>query len=202
MKLYYSPGTCSMASHIVLREIGKPFDLEKVDTGTKRTESGADFFKVNAKGVVPALEIGEGETLTEGAAILQFIADSSGASELAPKSGTIARARVHEMLNFTASELHKAFGPLFSSESSDEAKEAARKNVGRKFDWLESRLADGRTHLTSNNFTVADAYAFVVSNWANLKGIPLANWPLLKSFVERVAARPAAQAAMKAEGLI
>ena len=202
MKLYYSPGACSMASHIILREIGKPFELEKVDGATKKTEHGADFRAINSKGAVPVLEISKGEVLTEGAAILQFIADSNGAEELAPKTGTLERARVQEMLNFTASELHKAFGPLFNDKSTEVEKSSALKAVASKFDWLESRLSDGRQFLTGKTFTVADSYAFVVSNWANFKGISLAPWPKLKSFVDRVAARPSVRAAMQAEGLI
>lgn len=201
MKLYYSPGACSMATHIVLREIGKPFAIERVDGATKTTETGADFWAINPKGKVPVLQA-EGETLTEGPAILQYVADASGAETLAPRPGTLSRARVTEVLNYTGTELHTAFGPLFNPESDDAAKDAARANVARKFDWLETRLADGRAFLTGANFTVADAYAFVVANWANFTGIPLASWPRLQAFVERVAARPAAQGAMKAEGLI
>ncbi len=202
MKLYYKPGACSLASHIILKEIGKPFDIEKVDTATKTTEMGADFHAINQKGAVPVLETGDGERLTEGAAILQFIADSNGAEALAPKPGTMARARVQEVLNFTASELHKAFGPLFSAKSDDATKDAARADVARSFDWLEARLADGRVHLTGKAFTVADAYAFVVANWANFTGISLSPWPKLKAFLDRVSARKSVQAAMKAEGLI
>ena len=202
MKLYYSPGACSMASHVILREIGKPFELERVDTKTKLTEHGADFFAVNSKGAVPALEIGDGEVLTEGAAILQYLADSNGAAELAPPAGTLARARVQEMLNFVASELHKSFSPLFIPGKSEDEQRAARETIARKFDWLESRLSDGRSFLTGASFTVADAYAFVISNWAGVKNIALDDWPRLKAFVERVASRPSVQATMKAEGLI
>lgn len=201
MKLFYSPGACSMASHIVLREIGQPFEIERVDTKTKKTETGADYKAVNAKGQVPALQV-EGEVLTEGPAILQFVADKEGATELAPKPGTMARARVNEMLNYIGTELHTAFKPLFNPASDDAAKDKARANVGSKLDWLESKLADGRAYLTGQHFTVADAYGFVVANWSNFTGIDLARWPKVKEFVGRVASRPAAQAAMKAEGLI
>lgn len=201
MKLYYSPGACSMASHIVLQEIGQPFEIERVDGATKTTEKGTDFWAVNPKGKVPVLET-EGERLTEGPAILQYVADRAGHEGLAPKPGTMARARVSEVLNFTGTELHTAFHPLFNPASDEAGKAAARVNVGKKFDWLETRLADGRAFLTGPTFTVADAYAFVVSNWANFNQIDLAGWPKLKSFVERVAARPATQAAMKAEGLM
>lgn len=202
MKLYYSPGACSLASHVILHEIGKPFEIEKVDGRTKVTEHGTDFRTINVKGAVPALDIGGGEVLTEGAAILQYIADSNGATELAPPTGTLARARVQEMLNFVASELHKAFGPLFMPGSTDEGRENAKQTIGKKFDWLESRLADGRAFLTGGTFTVADAYAFVISNWANMMQIPLDAWPKLKAYVERIGQRPAVQAAMRAEGLI
>src|SRR5690606_22121991 len=185
MKLYYSPGACSMASHIVLHEIGKPFEIERVDGTAKRTETGRDFWAINPKGKVPVLDLGE-QTLTEGPAILQFIADSNGAEVLAPRAGTVARARVSELLNYVGTELHVAFSPLFNPASDDAAKEAARTTVGKRFDWLESRLADGRSYLTGANFTVADAYAFVVSNWANFTGISLDGCPKLKAFVARV----------------
>jgi glutathione S-transferase len=202
MKLFYSPGACSMASHVILHEIGKPFEIEKVDGKTKTTETGTDFWTVNAKGAVPALQLADGEVLTEGAAILQYIADSNGAAELAPPTGTLARARVQEILNFVASELHKGFSPLFYPNKTEEERDAAKAAIGKKFDWLESRLADGRAYLTGSAFTVADAYAFVVTNWSNAMSISLDRWPKLKAFVERVSARPSVQAAMKAEGLI
>jgi len=202
MKLYYSPGACSLASHIVLREIGKPFALDRIDKASKKTEAGEDFLSINPKGAVPVLETAEGEVLTEGAAILQFLADANGKEVLAPRAGTMARARVQEMLNFVASELHIAFGPLFSKTSTTAEKDAAKSKIAEKFSWLERSLADGRSHLTGKDFTVADAYAFVVANWANFTGIALDKWPRLKAFMERVAARATVQAAMKAEGLI
>lgn len=201
MKLYYSPGACSMASHIVLREVGQPFEIEKVDTAAKTTETGADFWAINPKGKVPVLTF-DSEVLTEGPSILQFVADRAGDETLAPRAGTVARARVNELLNFTGTELHVAFKPLFNPATDDAAKDEARRQVGTKFDWLEAKLADGRAYLTGANFTVADAYAFVASNWANFTGISLTGWPKLKAYVERVAARPTAQAAMKAEGLL
>lgn len=201
MKLYYAPGACSMAAHMILREIGKPFELEKVDLMSKVTESGADFRAINPKGAVPALAIGGGDVLTEAAAIVQFIADSNGATALAPAAGTVARARVQEVLNFVASELHKAFGPLYMPGLSDEARASQIEVIGRKFGWLESRLEDGRPYLAGEAFTVADAYAFVVVNWANTMRIPLDDWPKLRAFIERVAQRPAVQATMQAEGL-
>lgn len=200
MKLYYSPGACSMASHIVLTEIGQPFEAERVDNAAKKTAFGVDFLAVNPKGKVPVLAH-QGEVLTEGPAILQFVADAAGAETLAPKAGTMARARVNEALTYVSSELHPAFSPLFNPASDDAAKEAAKKNVQKKFDWLEAKLSDGRAYLTGANFTIADAYAFVVANWSNFTGIPLDGWPRLKDFVTRVAGRPATQATLKAEGL-
>lgn len=201
MKLYYKPGACSLATHIVLNELGDDFAIEAVDTDTKRTASGADYLKINAKGKVPALEIG-GEILTEGPAILQYIADRKVRHDLAPQAGTIARFRLVELLNFTGTELHVAFGPLFNPATDENGKIAARKAVGAKFDWLEKRLSDGRQFLTGTVFTVADAYAFVVANWANFTAIDLQTWPNLKAFVQRVASRPAVQSALRAEGLL
>jgi len=191
-----------MASHIVLHEIGKPFEIEKVSTKTKEMESGRDYWAINPKGAVPALEIDGGDVLTEGPAILQYIADTNAATDLAPPTGTLARARVQEMLSFVGSELHKAFSPLFHADKTDAEKAAAREVVQKKFAWLESRLGDGRPYLTGANFTVADAYAFVVANWSNVTGVSLEALPKLKDYVARVAARPSVQAAMKAEGLI
>lgn len=201
MKLYMKPGACSLASHIALREVGASFDLDQVDTDRKTTAAGGDYRRVNAKGYVPALELDSGEVLTEGASILQYIADTNPGSGLAPAAGSVDRARLHEHLNYVASELHKAFGPFFHAGASDADKQSAGAAVAQKFDYVEGLLADGRAHLLGGTFTVADAYLFVVSNWANFVGIGLENWPKLKAFVERVASRPTVQAALKAEGL-
>lgn len=201
MKLYYKPGACSLASHIVLNEIGDAFSIEGVNTETKRTASGADYSSINVKGKVPALEV-DGDVLTEGPAILQFIADRKGRKDLAPDAGTLARARVSEVLNFTGTELHVAFGPLFSASTDEAGKAAARKTVSAKLGWLEKQLEDGRPYLTGPVFTIADAYAFVVTNWANFTGIDLAAWPRLTAFMTRIAARPSVQMSLKAEGLI
>jgi glutathione S-transferase len=200
MKLYIKPGVCSMASHIVLTETGADFRVEVVDTVAGRTASGADYRAINPKGKVPALEV-DGEILTEGPAILQFLGDRAANDRLAPQGGTMARARVNEMLNFVGTELHVAFGPLFDPAASDAAKMEARRIVPTKFAWLEDRLSDGRAHLTGDDFTIADAYGFVVVNWANLTGIALAPWPHLSAFMGRVAARPAVQRVLQAEGL-
>ncbi|HEV7369357.1 glutathione transferase GstA [Arenibaculum sp.] len=201
MKLYYTPGACSLSPHIILREIGAQFELERVDAATKTTEHGEDFRQVNPKGYVPALRLPDGEVLTEGAAVVQYIADAHGARDLAPPVGTVARARLQEHLNFVASELHKAFSPLFHPAASAEAKAAAPENVGRRFDHVERVLGDGRPYLLGETFTVADAYLFVVSSWAVPTGIGLDRWPLLAAFVERVRGRPTVRAAMAAEGL-
>lgn len=200
MKLYIKPGACSMASHIILAEIGGDYAVELVDTANGETASGANFREINPKGKVPALEVG-GEVLTEGPAILQFLGDRAANGDLAPQGGTMARARVNEVLNFTGTELHIAFGPLFNPFATDAQKEAARQAVGAKLDWFESRLAEGRSHLTGETFTIADAYAFVVTNWANFTGIALSRWPQLSAFMARVGARASVQKVLKAEGL-
>lgn len=202
MKLYFMPGACSLASRIALTEVGATFETEAVDGTTKKTDSGVDFLTVNPKGYVPALALESGETLTEGASILQFIADTHPQSGLAPALGTVARARLQEHLNYTASELHKAFKPLFTPDATEEEKEAGRTAVAGKFDYIETLLADGRDYLLGRDFSVADSYLFVVSNWANFTGINLARWPHLTRFIDRVSARPSVQAAMQAEGLL
>ncbi|MFN6924150.1 MAG: glutathione binding-like protein [Tabrizicola sp.] len=200
MKLYIKPGACSMASHIILTEIGGDFSVEMVDTAAGETASGANYREINPKGRVPALVV-DGEVLTEGPAILQFPGDRAANDRLAPVGGTMARARVNEVLNFIGTELHVAFGPLFSATSSDAQKEAAPQAVAGKLDWLEATLADGRPYLTGRDFTIADAYAFVATNWANFTGIALARWPNLSAFMARVAERPSVRKDLKAEGL-
>lgn len=200
MKLYYSPGACSLAPHIVLREAGYAFDLEKVDFKTKTTAGGENYMAVNVKGAVPALRIDSGEVLTEGPAITQYLADQKPESGLAPKNGTFERARLQEALNYLTSELHKAFGPLFRG-GSDEAKAAAKETIGAKLTYLESQFADGRDYLLGKDFSVADAYLFVLQNWTGFTGIDLKAWPKLAAFQARVAARPKVQEALVAEGL-
>ena len=200
MKLYYFPGACSAASHIMLRETGQNFELEAVDMETGKTESGKTFTDVNPKGQVPALELESGVVLTEGAALLQFIADSAPDKAFSPAVGTIDRALMQEHLNYVSSELHKAFTPLFKAKSEEEAK-AAKKVIADKFTYVEGILSDGREYLVQDTFSPADAYLFVVANWANFKEIDLAPWPNLKAFVERVMARESVVATFKAEGL-
>ena len=201
MKLYYSPGACSMASHIILHEIGQPFTAERVNLATKTTASGVAFGTITPKGRVPTLELPSGDILTEGAAILQFIADSSGAANLAPATGTLARARVQEMLNFIAAELQPAFTPLFNPNASADAKAAAPGIIKKHFGTLEALLSGGRDYLTSDSFTVADAYAFVVVSWSAHVGVTLEAWPNLAAFMGRIGARPSVKATLVAEGL-
>ena len=201
MKLFYAPGACSLSPHIVLRELGLPFALDAVDLKTKRTEAGADFKVINPKGYVPALQLDSGEVLTEGAAIVQYLADKHAPGTLAPVAGTVERARLNGHLNFISAELHKAFGPLFNPALATEAREAAVANVGRKLNVVEEALADGRPYLTGPEFSVADAYLFVVLSWAPKLGVDLAGWPHLGDFSRRVATRAAVQAAIAAEGL-
>lgn len=200
MKLYYIPGACSLSPHISLREAGVPFELDRVDAG--KTASGKDYKTINAKGYVPALQLDSGEVLTEGAAVVQFIADQHPDAKLAPPGGTVARARLQEHLNFIASELHKAFSPLFNPAASEESKAAAPDQVAKRLDHIETVLSDGRPYLLGETFSVADAYLFAVASWTGPTKIGLERWPRLQAFVARVAERPAVQAAMKAEGLI
>lgn len=201
MKLYYAPGACSLSPHIVLREAGLDFEIEKVNLKTKTTESGADFTKVNPKGQVPTLLLDSGEVLTEGPVIVQYIADRKPATGLAGAAGTMMRYRVQEWLNHITSELHKGFSPLFRPNTPDAYKEIARANLAAKFDALEKHL-EGRQYLMGDAFTVADAYLFTVCGWGRLTGIDIAGWPRLADYVARVAARPHVQAALKAEGLL
>jgi len=201
MKLYFSPGACSLSPHIVLREAGIAADLEQVDLKTKKTKSGADFTAVNPKGQVPTLVLDDGQTLTEGPAIVQYLADQKPEAGLAPKNGTLERYRLQEWLNFLTSEVHKQFSPLFRPNTPEEYKTIAKENLGKRFDWLDKQLA-GKQYLTGDTFTVADAYLFTVLRWSTRVNIDLGKWPNVKAYVERVAARPKVQEAMKAEGLI
>ncbi|MFD2206124.1 glutathione transferase GstA [Kiloniella antarctica] len=202
MKLFYKPGACPLASHIILHETAATFEIEEVDTDAGLTKSGRNYKEINPKGYVPALELSTGEVLTEGPSILQYIADQHPQSGLVPANGTVAKARMQEYLNYTGAELHKAFSPLFSGSSTDEEKQKAIINVGTKFDYLNELFSDGRTYLLGDQFSVADAYMFVVSNWSNFVGIELSKWSNVAAFVERVANRRSSQAAMKAEGLL
>jgi glutathione S-transferase len=201
MKLYYSPGACSLSPHIVLRELGLPFDLDRVDQATKTTATGTDYRAINAKGYVPALRLDDGEILTEGSAIIQYLADQTPAAKLAPAAGTLPRARLQEHLNFLASELHKAFGPLFNASASEDAKRQAPGNIGRLLDHFESILSDGRSYLLGEDYTIADPYLFAIARWAKPTGIGFAKWPHLDAFIERIGRRDAVKAALAAEGI-
>jgi glutathione S-transferase len=201
MKLYYSPGACSLSPHIVLREAGLAFTLEKTDLKTKKTAAGADYWSINSKGAVPALQLDDGRVLTEGPAIVQYIADQKPESGLAPRCGTFERYQLMEMLNYIGSELHPGFHPLFAPGSSPEVKAAAIENVGKKFDWLSKRISAGK-HLLGEAFTGADAYLFAVLRWTDYVKIDRAKWPVLAAYFELVGRRPKVQEALKAEGLI
>ncbi|MGH1447754.1 MAG: glutathione transferase GstA [Cognatishimia sp.] len=200
MKLFYKPGACSLASHITLQEIGIQFQMEAVDTTLGKTETGADYTAINSKGYVPALQLADGDVLTEGPAILQFLADTHPEASLMPAVGSKDRARMLEQLTFVSSELHKAFGPLFRDGSTDAEKEMAREAVRGKFNSIEALFSDGRDTIVPGQFTVADAYLFTVSNWANFTAIDLAEFPHIAAYLGRIAERPAVQRALKAEG--
>ena len=202
MILYYKPGACSLASHIVLTEINAEFEIVKVDTQQGITETGLDFHQINPKKYVPAFTINSGEILTEGPSILQYLADQAPQTELLPPLGTLSRARVIEHLTYTNSELHKAFGPLFKSDANDKDKVQAKTNISEKFNDLDRLFADSREYLEGAKFSIADAYLFVVCNWSNFIGIELDKWPHLAKFVTRISSRPSVKSAMHSEGLI
>jgi glutathione S-transferase len=198
MKLYYSPGTCSLSPHIVLLESGLPFTTESVDIRTKKTAAGADYVAINSKGAVPALQLDNGEVLTEGAAITQYIADAKPEAGLAPAAGTLERYRLIEMLNYIASEVHKSFSPLFNPKASSDWKASALAALNTKFDWLNGFLG-GKAYLLGDTFSVADAYLFTVLRWAPKFKIDLGQWPVLAAYQARVGERPHVQEAIKAE---
>lgn len=200
MKLFIKPGSCSLASHIVLKEFGLPHETEVVDTKAGKTATGNDFSAINPKGYVPALQLDDGTILTEGAAILQYLADRAPASGLAPANGTLARYQVQAWLSYISAELHKSFVPFFYPGSSEDWKNAGRAGLQKRFAYVDSSLA-GKDFLMGSQFTIADAYLFVVSNWARLVRFDLSGFDNLKAFQARVLARPAVQEAMKAEGL-
>ena len=202
MKLYYKPGACSLASHIILTEANASFGLEKVDTQRAKTETGADYGAIHPLGYVPALQLDSGEVITENPAILQYLGDLFPTLGMIPPSGSLERVRVQELLSFLSSELHKAYSPFFSGRKlSPEESEAVRARLRPKLDHLAAMLADGRPYLTGNDLTVADVYAFVILNWSNFVEAPLDAWPAIQSFTARVAQRAAVQKAMAAEGL-
>jgi glutathione S-transferase len=201
MKLYYSPGSCAMSPHIVLNEAGVAYALDRVDLSTKTTEAGLPLRDINEQDAVPVILLDNGETLTEGVAIVQFIADQHPGSGLAPAAGTLERARVQEWLNYTATEMHKAHVPLFKAEYPDEAKQIAITNIKKAYDFVARKLGQNM-YLTGDTFTIADAYMFTIVNWHNFIKIDLSPWPALVAYQARVAARPAVQAAMREEELL
>ena len=201
MQLYFSPGACSLASHIALREAGLSVDLKRADLRTKKLEDGSDYLAVNSKGAVPALRFDNGQVLTEGPVILQYIADLKPESNLAPKNSTLERYRLQEWLNYITSEVHKSFTPLFNPANDPAVKEYALTNLSNRFEWIDKQLT-GKKYLTGETFTVADAYLFAVVSWTNGLGIDLKPWPALKEYLVRVAARPKVLEAMEVEGLL
>jgi glutathione S-transferase len=201
MKLYYAPGACSLSPHIVLREAGLDFEPVKADLKTHQLEGGADYYAINAKGYVPVLELDSGERLTEGPAIVQYIADQVPAKKLAPAAGSFDRYRVQEWLNFITSELHKGIGGLFNPAMPEEAKSLMRTKATGRLKWVDSQL-EGRDYLMGQEFSVPDAYLYTVTSWTKHTGIDISGFKHLGAFMERMSARPAVQAALKAEGLL
>ena len=203
MRLHYKPGACSLASHIVLKELNILFELDKTDTDACKTEAGEDFLKISPNGYVPALINDSGDIITESPAVLQYLADQMPDAGLAPPAGTLERTRLQEMLNFISSELHKAYGPFFSGKDLDvDAKQDAVDRVCKRVAHIERSLLDDRTYLLGDTFTVVDALAFVVINWSNFVGISLEPFSKTKAYLARIAARPSVVEAMVAEGLI
>lgn len=201
MKLYYTPGVCSLSPHIVLNELGLKYDLEKVDMKTKKTESGQDYNNIAKKSAVPLLVLDNGEQLTEGVAIVQYLADLKPDAGLAPPNGTFERVRLQEILNYIATDFHKSHFPFFSSECGEETKAVYTKKIHAAYDHLSSKLQNN-PYLLGDHFTVADAYAFTVINWHKFINFDLSPWPILVAYQKRIAERPAVQATMQAEGLL
>ena len=201
MKLYFSPGACSLCTHIALHESGLDFEPVLASTKTHRLADGTDYHSINPLGYVPLLELADGTRLTEVAAILQYIADQVPASNLAPPAGTLARYQLMAWLNFVATELHKGFSPLFSKDTPDNYKPIAKEHLMQRLAWVDAQLQD-RPFLMGETFSVADLYLFNISNWAHLVGLKLTDFPNLLAFRTRVGERPAVRAAMRAEGLL
>ncbi|MEO8810244.1 MAG: glutathione transferase GstA [Rhodanobacter sp.] len=200
MKLYYMPGACSLSPHIVALEAGIPLQLVKVDGKTKRTEHGEDFLQINPKGYVPALQLDSGELLTEGTAIVQYLADQKPESKLAPANGTLPRYHLQEFLGYINSELHKSYSPLFNPATSAEVRQERMEYLRKRYATLDGVLAK-HDWLLGDHFTAADAYLFTVTNWASKVGLDLSEFKALTAFQQRAAARPKVQDAMQAEGL-
>ena len=201
MKLYYSPAACSLAPHIALIEAGMTFDAILASTKTHKLADGTDFYTINPLGYVPVLELDDGTRLTEGAAILQYIADLAPAAKLAPANGTIERYKLQSLLHFISTEIHKNFAPLFKPGMPLEAQQMAKDSLAGRFKWIDGELA-GKQYLMGDQFTVADGYLFNVTNWAAFVKVDISPYANINALRARVAARPAVQQAMKAEGLI
>lgn len=201
MKLYYSPGACSLSPHIALHESGLAFDAIAAPTKTHKLADGTDYYTINPLGYVPLLVLDDGTQLREGPAIVQYIADQVPAKKLAPANGTYARYKLQEWLNFIGTELHKGFSPLFTPGMPEEAKTMAKTRLTSRLQWVDSELA-ATPYLMGDTFTVADGYLFVVAGWGKHVGIDVSNMPHLSAFLTRVTARPAVQAALRAEGLL
>ncbi|MGZ9073913.1 MAG: glutathione transferase GstA [Rhodoplanes sp.] len=204
MKLYYATGTCSLSPHIVAREAGLSFDLERVDLGKNphRTETGADYTEINPKGYVPALRLDDGTLLTEGVAIMQYLADLVPGSGLAPAPGAFERYRLQEWLTFISSELHKMFSPwLFHPEHGELARQVAREKIAQRLAFIERHL-EGQEFLMGDRFTVADAYCFTIVGWSKFGRIDMAPYSNVRRYMDRIAARPKVREAMRAEGML
>ncbi len=201
MKLYYAPGACSLSAHIALQEAGLAFEPIKTSTKTHQLEDGSDFYAINPLGYVPVLELDDGSRLREGMAVVQYIADLVPGKNLAPANGTLARYRLQESLAFIGTEIHKGFSPLFNPATPDDVKAAAKKRLRTRLEWIDKEL-EGKDFLAGEHFSVADGYLFTVTNWATPTGVDVSGLTHLLAWKARVAARPAVQAAMKAEGLI
>lgn len=198
MKLYFSPGACSLASHIVLRETGLPFELVRVDTGVHKLKDGSDYYAINPKGYVPAIQLDDGQLLTEGAALLQYLGDLAPAAGLIPKHGTLERFRANEWLTFISSEIHKGYSPLFNPNLKDDAKVVLRAKLEKRLESVDAHLAE-HTYLMGDNFTVADAYLYTLLNWSQGVGIDLSKWQHLSEYRQRVADRPTVREALQNE---
>jgi glutathione S-transferase len=201
MKLYYSPGACSLSPHIVLRELGVPFEPVLASTKTHKLVDGTDYYTINPKGYVPLLELDDGQRLSEGPAIVQYLADQSPAKGLIAAPGTMPRYRQIEWLNFISTELHKSYSPLFNPAMPEEGKEVYRKRLRGRYEYLNQQL-EGKSFVMGDAFSVPDAYLFTVTNWAKPVGVDITDLKNVQAFMARMAARPAVQAAMKAEGLL
>ena len=201
MKLYFSPGACSLSPHIVLREASLAFEPVLAPTKTHQLQDGTDYYTINPLGYVPMLELDDGTRLREGPAIVQYLADQAPTSNLAPANGTLARYRLQEWLTFIGTEIHKGFGPLFKPTTPEDYKPIARDNVLNRLKWVDGELA-GKDYLMGEHFTVADAYLFTVTNWAPAVGLDISGLKNLAAYRGRITARPAVQTAMKAEGLL